>query len=114
MTKFLPTSNEGLFQFFSRFHWLALASVLLLGACIKLEERNIKLVTDCAPCIQMIRDSLTKEKGVYWIDFQPQTRQLTVKYDTSMVNGQEVYLFLVKQGLVRTTKDVPKQPDCCR
>ena len=88
--------------------------VVMLCACIKLEERNIKLVTDCEKCIRMIEDSLGKEQGVYWINFQPQTKQLTIKYDTSLMSGQELYLFLAKEGLVRTTKEVPVQPKCCQ
>lgn len=91
-----------------------LVGAALLSACIKLEERNIKLVTDCEKCIRMIEDSLSKEQGVYWINFQQQTKQLTIKYDTSLVSGQELYLFLAKEGLVRTTKDVPVQPQCCQ
>jgi hypothetical protein len=91
-----------------------LLSAVMLSACIKLEERNIKLVTDCEKCIRMIEDSLSKEQGVYWINFQQQTKQLTIKYDTSLISGQELYLFLAKKGLVRTTKDVPLQPACCQ
>lgn len=91
-----------------------LMGAAVLSACIKLEERNIKLVTDCEKCIRMIEDSLSKEQGVYWINFQQQTKQLTIKYDTSLVSGQELYLFLAKEGLVRTTKDVPVQPKCCQ
>lgn len=92
----------------------AIAAMWGLTACIKLEERNIKLVTDCEKCIRMIRDSLTPEKGIYWIDFHPQSRQLTLKYDTSLISGQELYFFLVQKGLIRTTKDVSAQPDCCK
>lgn len=91
--------------------WLCVA---VLSACVKLEERNIKLVTDCEKCIRMIEDSLKKERGVYWISFQQQTKQLTIKYDTSLVSGQELYLFLARENLVRTTKDVIAQPKCCQ
>ncbi|MCS6968731.1 MAG: heavy-metal-associated domain-containing protein [Cytophagales bacterium] len=90
------------------------AALILLTACIKLEERQIKLATDCPNCIRMIRDSLNQEKGVYWIDFQPQTRHLTIKYDTSQISGEEVYWFLAKKGLVRTTKEFNAPPDCCK
>ncbi|MCS7017534.1 MAG: hypothetical protein RMJ87_05020 [Cytophagales bacterium] len=93
---------------------LAATAVMLLSACIKLEERNIKLTTDCEPCMRMLKDSLSKEKGVYWLSFQPQTRQLHVKYDTSLISGQEIYLFLVRHELVRTAKNAHTQPACCR
>jgi len=86
----------------------------MLCSCIKLEERNIKLVTDCPKCIRMIEDSLGREQGVYWINFQQQTKQLTIKYDTSLISGQELYFFLAKEGLVRTTKHAPLQPKCCQ
>lgn len=90
------------------------AFAALPSACIKLEEKNIKLITDCEKCLKMLKDSLNREKGVYWLGFQPQTLQLTVKYDTSLISGERIYLFLVRKGLVRTSKDAVEPPPCCR
>jgi cation transport ATPase len=89
--------------------------LLILSACIKLQEKNIKLDVNCPKCAQSLLDTLHQMKGVHYATYNQLDSSLVVKYDTTGFSMRKLNNLLIEEGYVRFSQDsIRKVPKCCK
>jgi hypothetical protein len=87
----------------------------MLSACIKLQEKNIKLDVNCPPCTKILIDTLYTMNGIHYVSYNDIDSSLVVKYDTAGFTVRRLNNFLIDGGYVRFSKDsLKRKPACCK
>jgi copper chaperone CopZ len=89
---------------------------MLLGSCLKLQEKQVKVEVPCQECVRYLQDSIGAMPGVKLVRYSAGQKLLSVKYDTASFNTRRLQRFLVQQGFATATvQDSAKRlPVCCR
>ncbi len=95
--------------------YLMLLAALLATACIKLQEKEIKLAPICPQCVGYLQDSVKAMPGIKYVEYSPKLQLLNVKYDTTSFSPRRLQRFLTQQGFIRSVRDSSyKIPTCCK
>lgn len=97
--------------------------LLILSSLILLAENTlevkIKTSTQCEQCKDRIEKALNKSKGVISSDLDLETKEVTVVYDSELIDSEKINTIISKTGY--DADDVPankkaynKLPKCCK
>lgn len=92
--------------------------LLLVGiiSCKRLEKKDIQLEIKCENCGSLMEDSLLMVKGIYYVNYEHEIGNLTVKFDGGELDSLLINEFLIRKGFIFPEDDslfVTVVPDCC-
>ncbi len=94
---------------------IVLCQAIMLTACIKLQEKQIKLDINCPKCAKFLVDTLYTMSGVHYVSYNKTDSSLIVKYDTTGFSMRRINNFLISNGYIRMSQDSIKTiPACCK
>lgn len=97
------------------FFKIILCKAIMLTACIKLQEKQIKLDINCPKCAKILVDTLYTMSGIHYVSYNKTDSSLIVKYDTTGFSMRRINNFLIGNGYIRMSHDsIKTTPACCK
>lgn len=100
---------------------ISLLMFLILFNVFYAQKKEVKIKTSaqCVMCKDKIEKRLKKEKGVYKVNLDIESKIVTISYDSSLINSDKLRLIISSLGydaddIKADPLQYEKLPNCCK